>query len=103
MIHKDTYKKYPNIAYPLFLAYSESKKKSLKRRLGSTLLPWSDKQWDNIMEVFNSDPHPHGLGEENYRNISKLIDYLYEQKLIKQKPNILKLFIEGSQNWRESE
>jgi len=70
--------------------------------LGSTLLPWSDKQWENIMEVFNNDPHPHGLVEENYRNVSKLVDYLFEQKLIKQKPNIEKLFIEGSLNWHES-
>lgn len=102
MIQKDTYKKHPNIAYPLFLAYSESKKKSLKRKLGSTLLPWSDKLWANTMEVFNNDPHPHGLAEANHKNVSKLVDYLFEQKLIKQKPNIEELFIEGSQNWRES-
>jgi len=101
MIHKDTYNKYPNIAYPLFLAYSESKKKALKRKLGSTLLPWSDKLWANTMEVFNNDPHPHGLVEANHKNVSKLVDYLFEQKLIKQKPNIEDLFIEGSQNWRE--
>ena len=101
MIHRDTLIKNPSLGYSLFEAYSKSKAKALKRKLGSTFLPWADKQWTDIIELFDNDPYPYGLTEPNMKNIDKLINYLYEQKLIKVRPSIDDLFPAESRLWRE--
>ncbi len=101
MIHQDTYRMYPGLGYSLFKAYSKSKMNALRRQLGSTLLPWSDGQWPDIMELFNNDPFPQGLTKTNIKNINKLVDYLHEQELIKIKPKISELFPDFSHKWKE--
>ncbi|MDG2186927.1 MAG: hypothetical protein P8K09_01495 [Hyphomicrobiales bacterium] len=101
MIHQDTYLKYPNLGHLLFQAYSDSKKLALKRKLGSTLLPWADKQWSETMHIFNYDPYPHGLSKSNRNNIQKLLDYLFEQELITKKVSIEDIFVKESHNWTE--
>ena len=101
MIHHDVITKYPELGYSIFKAYSKSKEKALKRKLGTTLLPWVDKQWSEIIELFNNDPYPHGLTEPNIKNINKLVSYLHEQKLIKVKPTLNDLFPIDSHQWRE--
>ena len=101
MIHHDVITKYPELGYSIFKAYSKSKEKALKRKLGATLLPWVDRQWSEIIELFDNDPYPHGLTEPNIKNINKLINYLHEQKLIKVKPTLNDLFPVESHQWRE--
>ena len=101
MIHRDVITKYPELGYSIFKAYSKSKEKALKRKLGATLLPWVDRQWSEIIELFDNDPYPHGLTEPNIKNINKLINYLHEQKLIKVKPTLNDLFSVESHQWRE--
>ena len=101
MIHHDIFKKNPMLGYSLFKAYSKSKEKALRRKLGSTFLPWADGQWSNIIELFNNDPYPQGLTKSNVKNIEKLINYLFEQRLIKGKPSIDDLFPMESHQWRE--
>ena len=101
MIHHDTLTKNPGLGYSIFKAYSKSKEKALKRKLGATLLPWVDRQWSEIIELFDNDPYPQGLTEHNIKNISKLINYLHEQKLIEVKPTLDDLFPVESHLWRE--
>ncbi len=101
MIHHDIFTKNPMLGYSLFKAYSKSKEKALKRKLGSTFLPWADRQWPDVIELFNNDPYPHGLTKSNVKNIEKLINYLFEQRLIKDKPTIDDLFPMESHQWRE--
>ena len=50
MIHNDIITKNPEIGYSVFKAYSKSKEKALKRKLGATLLPWADRQWSEIID-----------------------------------------------------
>ena len=101
MIHRDTYSAYPDLGKILFSAYSQSKKRALKRRLGSTLLPWADRKWVDILDIFGGDPYPFGLNDINRKNVNKLVEYLYEQKLIKNRIKIDDLFPEDSINWSE--
>ena len=91
----------PTLGYSLFKAYSKSKEKALKRKLGSTFLPWADRQWPYVIELFNNDPYPQGLTKSNVKNIEKLINYLFEQRLIKGKPTIDDLFPVESHQWKE--
>jgi 4,5-dihydroxyphthalate decarboxylase len=101
MIHRETYSKYPELGYLLFEAYSRSKKDALERKLGSTLLPWADKLWSETMHIFDYDPYPHGLNKSNTNNIEKLLEYLFEQDLISNKPSIEDIFVKESLEWTE--
>tara|TARA_Y100000590_G_scaffold469156_1_gene655201 strand:+ start:19968 stop:20909 length:942 start_codon:yes stop_codon:yes gene_type:complete len=99
VIHKQTYSKHPNIGHALFNAYTKSKQRALERKLGSTFLPWAESNWRETMQLFNNDPYPYGLNQSNRKNVGKLINYLSEQELIDQKPNIEDLFINESLHW----
>ena len=99
VVHKETYSEYPNIGYALFNAYKKSKKTALERKLGSTFIPWGESNWNETMYLFNNDPYPYGLSQSNRKNVGKLINYLSEQDLIDQKPNIEDLFVSESLKW----
>ena len=101
MIHKDTYNNHPNLGKSLFRAYSESKKRALILRLGSTLLPWADRKWSEVIDIFNGDPYPYGLTDINRKNVQQLVEYLREQKLIKNQIKIDDLFTDDSVKWSE--
>ena len=72
----------PRVLYDLF---SATKRQALQRRLGTTFLPWVDREWDRILDLFGGDPNPYGLGAQNLRVIETMGRFLLEQKLI-QKP-----------------
>ncbi len=101
MIHHDILAKNPEIGYSLFKAYSKSKEKALKRKLGATLLPWVDRQWSEVIDIFNGDPYPFGLTDINRKNVQKLVEYLHEQKLIENQIKIDDLFTDDSIKWSE--
>ena len=101
MIHHHTLIENPEIGYSVFKAYSKSKEKALKRKLGATLLPWVDRQWSEVIDIFNGDPYPFGLTDINRKNVQKLVEYLHEQKLIENQIKIDDLFTDDSIKWSE--
>ena len=101
VIHKDIYKKIQNVAPAIFEAYTYSKKIALQRKIGSTFMPWGERNWSDVMNIFNNDPFPFGLNKSNINNVGTLIGYLFEQELISEKPDIEELFLKESLSWQE--
>jgi 4,5-dihydroxyphthalate decarboxylase len=82
----------PGLPRAVFEAYERAKQAALKRRLGATLLPWSDTAWDRAIAMFGADPHPHGLTAINRAAVQKLIGYVHEQGLIRSAPAVEEIF-----------
>ncbi len=89
----------PDAARRVFDCYAATKRAALKRRLSTSLLPFSDRQWDAFAAPGAADPYQHGLTALNRRNIATLSRYLLEQKLIERAPDIDSLFVPGSVDW----
>ncbi|MBF9233850.1 PhnD/SsuA/transferrin family substrate-binding protein [Microvirga alba] len=83
----------------IFDLFQEAKRTALRRKIGSTLLPWGEPHWEQSMALFDGDPLPYGLTERNRCNIQTLIEYLHDQKLIQRKPHIDELFWPNSAEW----
>jgi len=72
----------PELAGAAFEAFVRAKRRAYERRLGDTLLPWSDLLWDTAEKLFDGDPMRYGLDARNRMIIAKLCEYLREQQLI---------------------
>jgi 4,5-dihydroxyphthalate decarboxylase len=83
----------PALPEALAAAYGLAMERAKRRRLGGTLLPWGNDNWSRTMEIFAHDPLPYGLGAGNRAIISKLQDYLLEQRLISRRQSIADLFV----------
>ena len=83
----------------VFDCYVDAKRTALKRRLGTTLLPFADRRWDEFVPPGGADPYQHGLTALNRRNIATLARYLREQGLIEREPDLDTLFVAGSADW----
>ena len=83
----------------IFDTYARTKKAALKRRLSTSLLPFSEREWDKLCPPGADDPYRHGLTDLNRRNIGMLARYLLEQGLIARLPEIDTLFAPGSAAW----
>jgi 4,5-dihydroxyphthalate decarboxylase len=101
VIRSDLSARIPEIPRVLFHAYVDSKASAYKRRVGATMIPWGKRFWTDILDFFGGDPLPYGLTEANRKVISKLIDYLHEQKLISSRPSVDALFVRDSVAYRE--
>jgi 4,5-dihydroxyphthalate decarboxylase len=91
----------PALAKRVFDAYVQAKKAALKRRLGTTLLPFADRLWDRFGPPSGDDPYRHGLTELNRKNIATLSRYLFEQGFIARQPEIDALFFDASASWQD--
>jgi 4,5-dihydroxyphthalate decarboxylase len=91
----------PNAASVIFQAYAECKRAALKRRLGTTFMPWSDRFFDETLALFG-DPHPFGLTPTNRGIVSTLIGYLVEQKLSRGISDLESAFAPGSARLSEA-
>jgi 4,5-dihydroxyphthalate decarboxylase len=83
----------------VFDAYVQAKKKALKRRLSTSFLPFSEREWDRFCAPGADDPYRHGLTDLNRRNIAMLARYLREQGFIAHLPDVDALFAPGSAAW----
>lgn len=101
VIHRDVYDAVPGVARAIFDAYCHSKQIALKRKVGSTFVPWGAQFWAETMSVFGGDPFPFGLNESNHKNVGTLVGYLHEQGLIADLPEVDDLFQPETLDWRE--
>lgn len=85
----------------VFEAYAQAKRTALTRRLGSTLLPFAERLWDQYGPPGRPDPYQHGLTDLNRRNIATLARYLREQGFIAREPEVETLFAPGSAQWTD--
>lgn len=99
VVSKDALAKDANAAKAAFDGYAGAKSEALRRRLGATMLPWSEQLWDHTADVFGRDPLPYGLTADNRRVIEKLVDYMLDQKLIARRIGVDELFMPGSDVW----
>lgn len=96
VIREPFYREHPWIAESLYKALVEAKERCLQQmRFSSTLrytLPWLHADLDEMSEVFGPDPWPYGL-EPNRKTLDTLVQYLVEQRLLRQLVALEELFV----------
>lgn len=93
VIRSDVARGMPGLAPAVWQAYSDCKARAYRRRLGTTLVPWSAKHWDQTCALFAGDPLPYGLGPANRHVLGRLGAYLRSQGLIRALPPLDEWFI----------
>jgi 4,5-dihydroxyphthalate decarboxylase len=83
VINRDCVAEPVRLAAPLFRAFETSKKQAYARRLGSTLLPWGETRWTDVIKRFGPDPLPYGDSAQNRTCVDMLAGFLLEQGLIR--------------------
>ena len=103
VINRGSLRANPGLPTAVFEAYSQSMEIAKRRRLGASLIPWSNHAWGRIMDIFREEPVQYGLGPANRKVIDKLQDYLLEQQLISRRHALTELFapIEGDEGSEE--
>jgi 4,5-dihydroxyphthalate decarboxylase len=92
-IRRSTYEKYPWAAFNLYDAFLKSKRRAeetLSSRIPALMVFGRD-YMAHTRKTFDSDPFAYGV-EQNRPMLTTVIDYLYEQKLIDEKPRLEDLF-----------
>ena len=102
VIDRALYEKRPDVARAIVAAYGDAKRAAYKRKLGSTLVPWSDRYWAENMAFFGGDPLPHGLTPKNREQVETLARYVHEQGLMATPlTKADDLFVAGASGFRE--
>lgn len=93
VLREDSLKNIDGVGTAVFQAYAKAKAAAYKRRLGTTLLPWGQRYWTKVFDQFGGDPMPYGLTDLNRMIVGKVGQFLHEQKLIGELPDIDALFL----------
>jgi 4,5-dihydroxyphthalate decarboxylase len=93
VIREDFLKSINGVGAAIVQAYMEAKAAAYKRRLGTTLLPWGQRYWTRMFDRFGGDPLPYGLSEINRKIVGTVGQFLFEQKLIGNLPDVDPLFL----------
>ena len=93
VVRKDVLNRLPDLATALFEAYSDSKQRAYERRLGATLAPWASSHWRDVFDLFEGDPLPYGLVEQNKGTLLTFSRYLRQQGLIHNEMDPTTLFV----------
>jgi 4,5-dihydroxyphthalate decarboxylase len=92
VIRSDVARAMPALASAVWQAYTDCKARAYRRRLGTTLAPWSAGHWAKTFALFEGDPLPYGLTAANCRVIERFGTYLRNQGLIRTLPPMNALF-----------
>jgi 4,5-dihydroxyphthalate decarboxylase len=92
----------PDAPRRIFAAYVAAKRRALSRHLGSTLMPWGEARWADMLETFSGDPFPYGLTPANRRVAQTLAALLEAQELVSAAPNLDEIFAPGSSGLTET-
>jgi 4,5-dihydroxyphthalate decarboxylase len=90
---------HPWLAVNLFRAFSEAKTIAIKRLVNPRIVPlaWYRDAWEEQEQTLGHDPWEYGLTDKNRRVLETLVDYSYEQGLIKKRPRLEDLFLNVDQ------
>jgi len=95
VVREELWKQYPWIATSLYKAFQEAKKLAYQRL--DDLSPyklsmvWFREPMREQKEILGGDPWCDGL-ERNRKTVETLVEYLYEQEMISEKPTVEELF-----------
>ncbi|MDP4592984.1 MAG: hypothetical protein NWT00_00275 [Beijerinckiaceae bacterium] len=96
-IRRKVWEANPFIAQSLYTALTESKDMALasmkKLQALRYMLPWLPADLDEIEELFDGDPWPHGV-EANRPTLTAMVQYLHEQHLIERTVPVDELFVD---------
>lgn len=96
-IRREAYEKNPFIAQSLYTALTEAKDMALasmkKLQALRYMLPWLPADLDEIEDLFDGDPWPHGI-EPNRPTLEAMVQYLHEQHVIERTVPVEELFID---------
>ena len=94
-LREDVYEKYPWVAQSLYKAFSEAKgmceSSMYEFSALKYMLAWSIAEMEEEREIFGDDPWAYGL-EANRHVLETLVQYTYEQGLIKKQLDLKSLF-----------
>jgi 4,5-dihydroxyphthalate decarboxylase len=96
-IRGDIYRKYPWVAFNLFIGFVKAKE-HFNARLAESIpsgLFFGKEYLAKTKAMFGEDPFPYGV-KENRKLLETLIDFSHEQGLITKKPKIEELFAEST-------
>jgi 4,5-dihydroxyphthalate decarboxylase len=95
VLREDVYQKYPWVAQSLYKAFCEAKMRCQQSMYDFSALKytlaWSIAEMEEEREFFGDDLWPYGL-EANHHVLEALVQYAYEQGLIKKKFALKELF-----------
>ena len=89
----DTLKRSPMLPVALYKAYEAAKARAYERRLDTTLMPWGQRHWSQVFDLFGGDPLCYGLGPIHLDVVSNLAGFLHDRKLISTIPQTAELFL----------
>jgi 4,5-dihydroxyphthalate decarboxylase len=95
-LRRDIWERQPFIAASLYDAFERSKNLALAKMKATGarryMLPWLERDLDEIHEVFGGDPWPYGI-EPNRPTLDALVNFLHEQHLIGRKLALEEIFV----------
>ena len=95
VLREDVWRESPWIASSLYKAFQKAKELAYQRfddlSPYKICMAWFREPMEEQKQVLGSDPWAYGI-ENNRKTIETLIDYLYEQGMIKRKPLVEELF-----------
>jgi 4,5-dihydroxyphthalate decarboxylase len=97
VIRGDVYRKHPWLAFNLYKTFMAAKELA-QDRLGSSIpsaLVFGPEYLEMTRAIFGNDPYPYGI-RANKPMLETIIDYSYEQGLIKEKPTLESLFAKST-------
>ncbi len=98
VVKDELLKKHPWMAQSLFNAFNESKEIYLKQLHNGESVSDKDDHYRSMSKIVGKDPLPYGI-DANRPSIQALIDYCYQQELLKSKYSIDDMFVNvNSQN-----
>jgi|SRR6185437_13665817 len=97
IIRGDVYRKHPWLAFNLYKAFVAAKDLAQDRLAASipSALVFGPEYLAQTREIFGDDPYPYGI-RANKPMLQTIIDYSYEQELIKEKPDLESLFAKST-------
>ena len=97
-IKREIVEKYPWAPIELFKAFEKAKALGMKRMFNPRVAPlaWYRHALEEQLAVLGPDPWEYGLGPKNANTIETLINYSFEQGMIKRKLTLDDLFVNMS-------
>ena len=92
VVKDEVLNKYPWIAKSLFDAFFESKEIYLNQLSNGESVSDKDDHYRSMSKIVGKDPLPYGI-DANRKSIQALIDYCYQQELLKKKYSIDDMFV----------
>ena len=104
-IKKEVIEKYPWVPVNMYQAFKKAKTIAIKEMVNPRIVPlaWYREAWEEQEQLLGKDPWEYGLGERNRKTLENMVNYSYEQGLVKNKPTIEDLFIDIGQGRKRGE